>query len=157
MPDDHSDDVMKMQKFSVLLFFLLLTMYSCKKKYERPDVYTTDLFADRNDSLRQTISHQEALQRSSALIVSNNLKLMDKSADSSDAQVFIYLLEDGKVKANNDTIITIPMLFLANREIPEKSDSVHLYLEKVRTHKILASQNNIRYQLIPNAPISAQE
>ena len=82
---------------------------------------------------------------------------MDKSADSSDTQVFIYLLEDGKVKVNNDTIITIPMLFLANREIPEKSDSVHLYLEKVRTHKILASQNNIRYQLIPNAPISAQE
>lgn len=148
---------MKMQKFTLLLFFITLLLFSCKKKYERPDVYTNDLFADRHDTLTRKIPHQEALQRSAALIVSRQIKLLEKSADSVSAPVFIYLLEDGEVRANNDSIITIPLMFLSTREIPDHSDSVYLYLEKVRAYKILAAQNKIRYQLIPNAPTSGTE
>lgn len=148
---------MKMQKISLLLLSAALVTVSCEKKYKRPDVYATDLFADRYDTLSKKIPHTEARQRSAALIVSTNVKLLEKSADSISTPVFMYLLEDGTVRENKDTVITLPLMFLSAREIPKKPDSVYLYLEKVRANKILATQNGIRYQLIPGAPLSAKE
>lgn len=135
---------------------LVLLSESCKDKYERPSRYSEDLFADERieaDVSGRILSHEEALEKSTALVVSNSVKLIDSSSSRSENPLFVYKIDSGVFKKSKDSTSVFPMYFISGQFLKLNKDSSYIYLGNVNSFKLVAKQKNINYQFLSNSPI----
>lgn len=137
---------MKNLKIYFPLLILLTFLNNCKNKYERPDQYSIDLFQNEQRNDNQGISHKEALELSKIVIIVDSLQLLD-SYKKKNNSFFVYKIISGKVeKESNDTILFPINIFSTNHL--NKTKNERLYLEDLKSYKLMIKDFNIRYQVL---------
>ncbi len=134
---------------------LFLFFFSCKKEYERPDVFKEDIYADvRKEQVEKNFLDPEiAFEKSTVVILSNQVKLIDSSSKVLDSPLYVYKISGGKVLKPSDTV-KIPFLFFSNYNLKtdKTKDSAKVYLENLQDFKIFAEPMNVQYQTVKSAP-----
>lgn len=135
--------------------FLLAVINSCEKKYERPDHYEVDLFADeRQEGKAYIMSEDECSEGSELVIASSTVKLAD-SSDGRGKPFFIYKVNSGEVlKTMRDSVLDYPFQFLSHQRLKlKKNDSIYVYLKQLKGYRFIAQEKNIKYQWLKAAPV----
>lgn len=138
--------------FSPLLFMIL--MMSCEKKYQRPDHYEIDLFADeRQEGKAYVMNPEECYNASAMVIASHEVKLVDSSSGRGKS-FFIYKVNSGKImKTTRDSAVQYPLQFLSEQKLKLKKDSIYVYLEKLEGYRFIAEEMELKYQWLRGAPV----
>lgn len=156
--------LLKPREMRISNFYIISTaiviismLVSCKKKYERPDHYSVDLFEnERNEQQKKMLSHEEATKKSLIVIKSNSTELISRSKINNKA-LFIYQIKSGKtVKSSNDTI-QFPIRLISDYDLnisKPNSDSASIYLIRPQSYKLLVNELQVQYQALPAAPLS---
>ena len=149
----------EMRISSLHIIFLMVVMISlpisCKKKYERPDHYSVDLFEnERNEQQKKLLSPKEATDKSLIVIKSNTTELVNKSKINNKT-LFVYQIKSGKsVKSTSDSI-QFPIRLISDYDLKvSNSDSVSIYLIRPLSYKLLINELQVQYQALPAAPLS---
>lgn len=137
---------------AVISFFAL---FGCKKEYERPDVFKEDIYAGKKkEQLERTFMDPEvAFDKSTAVLLTNQVKLMDSSSKISETPLYIYKISGGKILKGNDSI-ALPFIFFSNYDlnVSKNRDSAKVYLEPLQDYQIFAKELNAHFQTVKNAP-----
>lgn len=144
------------KKLIYILSVILLTLVaSCEKKYERPDHYEVDLFADeRQEGKAYIMNEEECFDGSEMVIASSTVKLAD-SSDGRGRPFFIYKVNSGEIlKTVRDSVLDYPFQFLSHQRLKLKNnDSMYLYLKQLKGYRFIAQEKNIKYQWLRAAPV----
>ncbi len=141
---------MKLLKtYPTLLFFgFLMSLYSCKKEYERPDQYAVDLFENEQRIDDHTITKKEAFELSKVVINTDSVQLLDQSTRKNKTTIYVYKIEKGKVEKGENDSIQFPINILTTSKINPKEKSLTIYLVDLTAYKLIVSDFNIKYQII---------
>lgn len=148
---------MKNFTFYILLAFLLFSVLSCEKEYQRPRKYEIDLFKNEKKDSNQAyvMSEDEAYGISDMVVVSSDISVADSS--SRGKKIFIYSINSGDLLfSKRDSVIPYPFQFLSNQRLnfkKGKNDSVYVFLETLKGYKSIAEMKNIKYQWLKGAPV----
>lgn len=143
---------LRLNHFLPVLFIGFL--FSCEKKYQRPDEYKVDLFKDeRSENQAYVMSEDEAYDKSDMVLSSTNTQLVDSSAGRGKS-FFIYKINAGSVKkTTRDSIVTFPIEILSTQKLKFKKDSSYIFLQKLKGFKFIAEEKKIKYQWVTGAPV----
>lgn len=137
----------------IILFSLIL---SCKKKYERPDQFSVDLFEnERNEQKKKFLSEEEASEKSLFVIKSDSTELMSETKTSAKT-LYIYKINSGKFLKKSSDSIQLPVQIISDYKIlkiPSQKDSITLYLIDPLSFKLLTKELDVKYQALPSAPV----
>lgn len=104
---------------------------------------------------------QEAIASSKLVIRTDNLKLIDRSADRGIAPIYIYQVDGGSISKPADARkIRFPILLLSKDELyggKALDDSVYVFLAPLRQYHILQKHIGIRYEWTAGAPLLNME
>jgi hypothetical protein len=139
--------------FSLPLVLMAL-LVSCEKKYQSPDQYEEDLFADeRQEGKAYIMDEEECFDGSELVLASSNVKLADSSKGRGKS-FFLYKVRSGKVlKTVRDSTLEMPMMFLSPHKLKLKEDSMYLYLKKLDGYRFIAKERNLKYQWLRGASV----
>lgn len=149
---------MKNFTFYILLAFLFFSVFSCEKEYQRPRKYEIDLFKNEKRDTAQAyiMSEDEAYGISDMVVASSDISVTDSSSGRVKA-IYIYSINSGDLLfSKRDSVISYPYRFLSNQKLnlkKEKSDSVYVFLEKLKGYKSIAETKQIKYQWLKGAPV----
>ncbi|WP_336959391.1 hypothetical protein [Chryseobacterium contaminans] len=137
-----------------LPILLMGILVSCEKKYQSPDQYEEDLFADeRQEGKAYIMNEEECFDGSELVLVSSEVKLADSSKGRGKA-FFLYKVRSGKVlKTVRDSTLEMPMMFLSPHKLKLKEDSMYLYLKKLEGYRFIAKDRNLKYQWLRGASV----
>lgn len=139
------------------LLVLVQSIYSCEKKYERPNQYEVDLFENEKGSNKAYIMNREEAKRASAMVLTTNDIQVADSSKGRGADFFMYKINTGKLeKQGMDTIVSYPFLFLSQYKlkIPKDNKSpIYIYLQDLKGYTFIAKERNIHYQWLKGAPV----
>ncbi|MGO4710830.1 hypothetical protein AB4Y90_17330 [Chryseobacterium sp. 2TAF14] len=149
-----------MKNFTVyiLLFFLLFSVLSCEKEYQRPRKYEIDLFKNEKKDTAQAyiMTEDEAYGISDMVVASSDISVTDSSSGRG-KPIYIYSINSGDLLfSKRDSVISYPYRFLSNQKLDfkkEKNDSVYVFLEKLKGYKSIAEIKKIKYQWLKGAPV----
>ncbi|WP_313376266.1 hypothetical protein [Chishuiella sp.] len=139
---------MNINKYMLKIIFPLcfILLISCKKKYERPDQFQIDLFENerkKEDSI-QLLTKEEELKLAEVIIKVDSIKLLDHNNN----KIYVYQIISGKVGKGNIDSISFPLNILSTKEIQFNQKTKDLYLENIKSYKLLVKDFNINYQVI---------
>ena len=145
---------MKTAQFYLLCgTMLLLTSVSCKKKYERPDQFSVDLFEnERNEQPIKILTPEEAMNKSVLVIKTDSVKLINH-LELEGKNINIYKINSGKIVKSANGIIRFPISVISNHNLKieeTKKDSVAVYLINPQSYKLLVKDMAIDYQTLPS-------
>ncbi|WDF45904.1 hypothetical protein PQ459_13450 [Chryseobacterium sp. KACC 21268] len=142
-----------MRKVNIYTQFILLALViSCKKKYERPDHFSVDLFEnERNEQPKKTLTPQEASGKSLLVLKTIDIELLNKFKIE-DKNIKIFKINSGTIiKSANDSI-RFPIKIISNYDLKisdSNVDSIAVYLIKPQSYKLLVRDIKIDYQTLP--------
>ncbi|MEJ5106467.1 hypothetical protein [Chryseobacterium sp. MYb328] len=133
---------------------LMALLVSCEKKYQSPDQYEEDLFADeRQEGKAYIMDEEECFDGSELVLASSEVKLADSSKGRGKS-FFLYKVRSGKVlKTVRDSTLELPMMFLSPHKLKLKEDSMYLYLKKLDGYRFIAKERNLKYQWLRGASV----
>lgn len=133
---------------------LMALLVSCEKKYQSPDQYEEDLFADeRQQGKAYIMNEEECFDGSELVLASSNVKLADSSKGRGKT-FFLYKVRSAKVlKTVRDSTFDMPMMFLSPHKLKLKEDSMYLYLKKLDGYRFIAKDRNLKYQWLRGASV----
>jgi len=138
--------------YSLYLIVFLSFTISCKKKYERPDHFSIDLFEnERNEQPKKILTPQEALDKSLIVIKTNAIELVD-NLKPDDKKVNIYKINSGKIVKFAKDSLRFPIRVISNYDLKigkAKNDSTAVYLINPQSYKLLIKDMSIDYQTLP--------
>jgi len=146
---------MNKHRLMYFLFLLLIPLAGCEKKYQRPDHYKIDLFADeRQEGRAYVMDRNECFSNSDLVVASSDLRLTDSSAGRG-KPVFIYKVASGEVlKTTRDSAVAYPFQFLSGHRLKLRKDSsVYIYLKKLEGYRFIAEEKKLKYQWLKGAPL----
>lgn len=130
---------------------------SCKKKYERPDQYSIDLFEnERNEQPKKILTPKEALEKSVLVLKTDLIQLTD-NLKINDKKVNIYKINSGTVVKSAKDSLRFPIKIISNYDLninSQLTDSTTVYLINPQSYKLLITDMGISYQTLSSAPIS---
>ncbi|MCS4302507.1 MULTISPECIES: hypothetical protein [Chryseobacterium] len=137
-----------------LPLLLMMLLVSCEKKYQSPDQYEEDLFADeRQEGKAYIMDEEECFDGSELVLASSEVKLADSSKGRGKS-FFLYKVRSGKVlKTVRDSTLELPMMFLSPHKLKLKEDSMYLYLKKLDGYRFIAKERNLKYQWLRGASV----
>ncbi|OCA77848.1 hypothetical protein BBH99_10840 [Chryseobacterium contaminans] len=137
-----------------LPILLMGILVSCEKKYQSPDQYEEDLFADeRQEGKAYIMNEEECFDGSELVLASSEVKLADSSKGRGKA-FFLYKVRSGKIlKTVRDSTLEMPMMFLSPHKLKLKEDSMYLYLKKLEGYRFIAKDRNLKYQWLRGASV----
>ena len=138
-----------------LFVFLMIFLVSCEKKYQRPDHYKNDLFAnERQEGKAYVMNKEECFEGSELVLASSEVKLADSSKGRG-RPFFIYKVNSGKMlKTVRDSAVEYPFQFLSLQRLKlKKNDSMYIYLKSLVGYRFIAKDKNLRYQWLKSAPV----
>lgn len=143
----------------IILSFILMiiSLSGCEKKYERPDEYKVDLFAnEKGNNQAYVMSKDEAFESSAMVLETSDITIYD-SLKGRGKDVFLYKVKSGEIlKTTRDTVITYPFVFISNQrlKLEKKSQNpIYIYLQTLKGFKFIAEGTNIKYQWLKAAPV----
>jgi len=144
---------MKIAKFYLLCGIIVLSFsVSCKKKYERPDHFSVDLFEnERNEQPKKILSSQEALNKSLMVIKTDSIELVNH-LELEGKNVNIYKINSGMIVKSAKDSIRFPIRIISNYNLEvyeSKKDSTAVYLINPQSYKLLVKDMEIDYQTLP--------
>lgn len=146
---------MRILSFLILMMISLLIL-SCKKEYERPDHFSVDLFKnEKNEQQKRILSAEEALEKSLLVIKSDKTELIS-SPKINDKTIFIYKINEGKITKSSKDSISFPVKIISDHDLKinqAKSDSTIIYLIAPKSYKLLIKDFDVKYQILPSAPV----
>ncbi len=148
---------MKNINYTIILTILIIPIffYSCKKSYERPDEYEVDLFKNErvsNDTV-QMLTKEKSFEQAEIVISTNEIKLLDSMVKQGKTPIYVYQLTNGKIEKGIKDSVHFPMNILSTRAINKSDKSTKIYLEDLKSFKLLVSDFNIKYQIIFRSPL----
>lgn len=148
---------MKILKFFLVLMTLTSLTISCKKKYERPDQYSIDLFEnERNEQPKKILTSKEALEKSDLVLKTDSIELTD-NLKIDDKKVNIYKINSGTIVKSAKDSLRFPIKIISNYDLninSQLTDSTTVYLINPQSYKLLITDLGISYQTLSSAPIS---
>ncbi|WP_291115588.1 hypothetical protein [Empedobacter sp. UBA7248] len=149
---------MKNINYTIILTILIIPIffYSCKKSYERPDEYEVDLFKNErvsNDTI-QMLTKEKSFEQAEIVISTNKIKLLDSMVKQGKTPIYVYQLTNGKIEKGIKDSVHFPMNILSTRAINKSDKSTKIYLENLKSFKLLVSDFDIKYQIIFRSPLS---
>ena len=148
---------MKILKFLLVLMTLTSLTISCKKKYERPDQYTIDLFEnERNEQPKKILNQKEASEKSLLVLKTNSIELTDH-LKINDKKVNIYKINSGTIVKSAKDSLRFPIKIISNYDLninSQLTDSTTIYLINPQSYKLLITDLGISYQTLSSAPVS---
>ena len=130
---------------------------SCKKKYERPDQYSIDLFEnERNEQPKKILTPKEALEKSDLVLKTDSIELTD-NLKIDDKKVNIYKINSGTIVKSAKDSLRFPIKIISNYDLninSQLTDSTTVYLINPQSYKLLITDIDISYQTLSSAPIS---
>lgn len=146
-----------MKKGILILSFIGLLFSGCEKKYERPDQYNVDLFAnERGANKAYVMNKNEAFEASTLVLGTSDIAITDSSKGRGKS-FFIYKIKSGGIlKTTRDSVVNFPLRFISNQRLQfkkENNDSLYIYLETLKGYKMIGEELNIKYQWLKAAPI----
>ncbi|MDH2206985.1 MULTISPECIES: hypothetical protein [Empedobacter] len=149
---------MKNINYTIILTILIIPIffYSCKKSYERPDEYEVDLFKNErvsNDTV-QMLTKEKSFEQAEIVIFTNEIKLLDSMVKQGKTPIYVYQLTNGKIEKGIKDSVNFPMNILSTRAINKSEKSTKIYLEDLKSFKLLVSDFDIKYQIIFRSPLS---
>lgn len=149
---------MKNINYTIILTILIIPIffYSCKKSYERPDEYEVDLFKNErvsNDTV-QMLTKEKSFEQAEIVISTNKIKLLDSMVKQGKTPIYVYQLTNGKIEKGIKDSVHLPMNILSTRAINKSDKSTKIYLEDLKSFKLLVSDFDIKYQIIFRSPLS---
>lgn len=149
---------MKNINYTIILTILIIPIffYSCKKSYERPDEYEVDLFKNErvsNDTV-QMLTKEKSFEQAEIVISTNKIKLLDSMVKQGKTPIYVYQLTTGKIEKGVKDSVHFPMNILSTRAINKSEKSTKIYLEDLKSFKLLVSDFDIKYQIIFRSPLS---
>lgn len=144
---------MKTAKFYLLCGTILLAFsVSCKKKYERPDHFSVDLFEnERNEQPKKILTPEEALNKSLMVIKTDSIELVNH-LELEGKNVNIYKINSGTIVKSAKDSIRFPIRVISNYNLKideSKKDSTAVYLINPQSYKLLVKDMAIDYQTLP--------
>ncbi|MGV0919424.1 hypothetical protein ACTS94_03395 [Empedobacter falsenii] len=148
---------MKNINYTIILTILIIPIffYSCKKSYERPDEYEVDLFKNErvsNDTV-QMLTKEKSFEQAEIVISTNKIKLLDSMIKQGKTPIYVYQLTTGKIEKGIKDSVHFPMNILSTRAINKSEKSTKIYLEDLKSFKLLVSDFDIKYQIIFRSPL----
>lgn len=148
---------MKNINYTIILTILIIPIffYSCKKSYERPDEYEVDLFKNErvsNDTI-QMLTKEKSFEQAEIVISTNKIKLLDSMVKQGKTPIYVYQLTTGKIEKGIKDSVHFPMNILSTRAINKSGKSTKIYLEDLKSFKLLVSDFDIKYQIIFRSPL----
>ncbi|MGV0967419.1 hypothetical protein [Empedobacter falsenii] len=148
---------MKNINYTIILTILIIPIffYSCKKSYERPDEYEVDLFKNErvsNDTV-QMLTKEKSFEQAEIVISTNKIKLLDSMVKQGKTPIYVYQLTNGKIEKGIKDSVHFPMNILSTRAINKSDKSTKIYLEDLKSFKLLVSDFDIKYQIIFRSPL----
>lgn len=148
---------MKNINYTIILTILIIPIffYSCKKSYERPDEYEVDLFKNErvsNDTI-QMLTKEKSFEQAEIVISTNKIKLLDSTVKQGKTPIYVYQLTTGKIEKGIKDSVHFPMNILSTRAINKSEKSTKIYLEDLKSFKLLVSDFDIKYQIIFRSPL----
>lgn len=148
---------MKNINYTIILTILIIPIffYSCKKSYERPDEYEVDLFKNErvsNDTV-QMLTKEKSFEQAEIVISTNKIKLLDSMVKQGKTPIYVYQLTTGKIEKGIKDSVHFPMNILSTRAINKSEKSTKIYLEDLKSFKLLVSDFDIKYQIIFRSPL----
>lgn len=148
---------MKNINYTIILTILIIPIffYSCKKSYERPDEYEVDLFKNErvsNDTV-QMLTKEKSFEQAEIVISTNEIKLLDSMVKQGKTPIYVYQLTNGKIEKGIKDSVNFPMNILSTRAINKSGKSTKIYLEDLKSFKLLVSDFDIKYQIIFRSPL----
>lgn len=149
---------MKNINYTIILTILIIPIffYSCKKSYERPDEYEVDLFKNErvsNDTV-QMLTKEKSFEQAEIVISTNKIKLLDSMVKQGKTPIYVYQLTNGKIEKGIKDSVHFPMNILSTRAINKSEKSTKIYLEDLKSFKLLVSDFDIKYQVIFRSSLS---
>lgn len=131
---------------------LLSFTTSCKKKYERPDHYSIDLFENqRNEQPKKTLTPKEASEKSLIVVKTNAIELIN-NFKIEDKKVNIYKINSGTIVKSAKDSIRFPIKIISNYDLKTNDsdkDSTAVYLINPQSYKLLVKDMEVDYQTLP--------
>lgn len=158
LPNHMKISVIKSRLKYFLPVFLIILLGSCEeKKFQSPDTYKVDLFADeRQEGKAYVMSKEEAYEGSAMVLSTSDMKLTDSSTGRG-KPIFIYKVNAGEIlKTTRDSVISYPFEFLSPYKLKLKKDSkesVYVYLQKLNGYRFIAEEKHIKYQWLKGAVV----
>ncbi|MBV8325646.1 MAG: hypothetical protein JO178_05000 [Chryseobacterium sp.] len=146
---------MKKKLIIGLPILLMVFLVSCEKKYQRPDHYKNDLFADeRQEGKAYIMNKEECFEGSELVLASSDVKLADSSKGHG-RPFFIYKVKSGRMlKTVRDSALEYPFQFLSLQRLKLKNnDSMYVYLKSLVGYRFIAKDKNLKYQWLKSAPV----
>lgn len=142
---------MKILRFLTLMILVSLII-SCKKKYERPDQYSIDLFQnEKNEQPKKTLTSQEASDKSLLVVQTNTIELIN-NFKIEEKTINIYKITSGTIVKSAKDSIRFPIKIISNYDLKindSKKDSITVYLINPQSYKLLVKDMEIDYQTLP--------
>lgn len=133
-------------------FILLALVISCKKKYERPDHFSVDLFEnERNEQPKKTLTPQEALGKSLIVLKTIDIELLN-NFKIEDKNIKIFKINSGTIVKSAKDSIRFPIKIISNYDLKindSNVDSIAVYLIRPQLYKLLVKDIEIDYQTLP--------
>ena len=130
---------------------------SCKKKYERPDHFSIDLFEnERNEQPKKILTPKEASEKSLLVLKTNSIELTDH-LKINDKKVNIYKINSGTIVKSAKDSLRFPIKIISNYNLninSQLTDSTTIYLINPQSYKLLITDMGISYQTLSSAPVS---
>ncbi|KQR94374.1 hypothetical protein ASG01_00350 [Chryseobacterium sp. Leaf180] len=138
---------------SVATAFIFI--FSCEKKYERPDHYSVDLFEnERNEQKKRMLTAEEALEKSILVLKTDKTELLG-NPKINNRSVFVYKIADGEILKSRNDSVDFPIRIISDYDLfskRKKEDSATIYLVKPTSYKLLIKDFGVSYQTVPLAP-----
>lgn len=142
---------MKILRFLTLMILVALII-SCKKKYERPDQYSIDLFQnEKNEQPKKTLTSQEASDKSLLVVQTNTIELIN-NIKIEEKTINIYKITSGTIVKSAKDSIRFPIKIISNYDLKindSKKDSITVYLINPQSYKLFVKDMEIDYQTLP--------
>lgn len=144
----------KMKIAISLPVLVMVLLVSCEKKYQSPDQYEDDLFAnERQEGKAYIMDEEECFDGSELVLTSSEVKLADSSKGRGKT-FFLYKVRSGNVlKTVRDSALDMPMMFLSPHKLKLKEGSMYLYLKKLDGYRFIAKDRNLKYQWLRGASV----
>lgn len=147
-------------KPSVIILSFILILFSlsgCEKKYERPNEYNVDLFANERGTNQAYVMSKDEAFESSAMVLGTSEIAMYDSLKGRGKDVFLYKVKSGEIlKTTRDTVVSYPFVFISNQRLKlerKTQNPIYIYLQTLKGFRFIAEEKNIKYQWLKAAPV----
>ena len=100
------------------------------------------------------LTKEKSFEQAEIVIFTNEIKLLDSMVKQGKTPIYVYQLTNGKIEKGIKDSVNFPMNILSTRAINKSEKSTKIYLEDLKSFKLLVSDFDIKYQIIFRSPLS---